>query len=65
MASDFEVGLDSGKMTGACVRAAISAMASSVKEPWVPLVPIRIVGATRRTTAARSYRPAGPSGTKP
>jgi hypothetical protein len=58
-ASVWLVGLDSGKITGTGVRAAISRIAVSVKVPAVPVVPIRMVGATCRITASRhGYRTA-------
>ena len=50
------VGLDSGKITGTGVAAAIARIAASVKVPARPVVPIRMVGATCRMTVSRSYR---------
>jgi hypothetical protein len=56
VASHFDVGLDSGNTIGDLARAAMALIACSVKAPWVPLVPIRMVGATWRTTVSRSCR---------
>ena len=56
-ASEREVGLDSGMMTGRSVYSAISVTIGSENAPgWVE-VPISMVGRVRVTTSARPMRP--------
>ena len=56
-ASECEVGLDSGMMTGRSAWAAISVTICSVNAPgWVE-VPISMVARLRLTTSARPIRP--------
>jgi hypothetical protein len=58
MASIFEVGLDSGKMTGRLTPALIASTTPLVNAPWAVEVPIRMVGFTCSTTACRPMMPA-------
>ena len=54
VASEFAVGLARGGWLSGSVSAAISRIAVSEKTPGLPLVPIRIVGATWRMTVSRA-----------
>ncbi len=54
MASALLVGLDMGSTTGRSTWAAIARMASSVKAPAVPEVPMSTVGLKAFTTESRS-----------
>ena len=70
VASQLDVGFESGKTMGAAVAAAIVRRAVSVKAPATPLVPSKMVGATLLTTSSRlKYVPDRggplPGGTKP
>jgi hypothetical protein len=57
MASIWEVGLETGKMTGRGVPALMASTTSRVKAPGDVEAPIRIVGLTCPTTVSRVMMP--------